>query len=168
MLSWQCGTASGMYLEGAEIQAVIALVHPNYDAPPYQAYLMMVGIVSVGAFFNIYLAKHLPMIEGVFLIGHILGFFAIIITLGVLSPTVSASQVFGSFESASGYPSLGLSILVGQMSAVYGLIGSDGAVHMVRPIASFVVHVMLTYILRPKRPRTPLSMFLAQSPIHTS
>jgi len=131
MLSWQCGTASGMFLEGAEIQAVIALVHPNYDAPPYQAYLMMVGIVSVGAFFNIYLAKHLPMIEGIFLIGHILGFFAIVITLGVLSPTVPASQVFGSFQSSSGYSSLGLSILVGQMSAVYGLIGSDGAVHMV-------------------------------------
>ena len=132
MLSWQCGTASGMYLEGAEIQAVIALVHPNYDAPPYQAYLMMVGIVSIGAFFNIYLAKHLPMVEGIFLVGHILGFFAIVITLGVLSPTVPASQVFGSFQSASGYSSLGLSILVGQMSAVYGLIGSDGAVHMVR------------------------------------
>ncbi|GAM87006.1 hypothetical protein ANO11243_050270 [Dothideomycetidae sp. 11243] len=130
-----------MFLEGAEIQAVITLIHPNYSAPPYQAYLIMVAIVSISAVFNIHLARHLPMLEGVFLLGHLLGFALIILTLGILSPKVSASSVFTTFESQSGYSSLGLGVLVGQMSAVYGLIGSDGAVHMAEETKNAAINV---------------------------
>lgn len=123
MLSWQCGTASGMFLEGAEVQAVIALTHPEYVAKSWQAYLLMVMMVSMGAIINIYGARYFPRIEGYFLVGHIVGFLAIIITLGILSPTVPASQVFSNFQNEAGWSSLSLSILVGQMSAVYGIIG---------------------------------------------
>lgn len=42
----------------------------------------------LSVFFNTLGARHLPLFESLILILHIVGFFAVIITLGVLAPKV--------------------------------------------------------------------------------
>lgn len=44
--------------------------------------------------FNVYLVRKLPLIEGVLVIIHIFGFFGVVVTMWVLSPTGDPKTVF--------------------------------------------------------------------------
>lgn len=49
---------------------------------------MTMGVTLLSVFFNTLGARHLPLFESLILVLHIVGFFAVIITLGVLAPKV--------------------------------------------------------------------------------
>ena len=87
-------------------------------------------MVTIGLLLNTWAAKHLPLIEGIILVFHIFGFAVVLIVLWILSPKNDAHTVFFNFENNGGWESIGLSMLVGQVTSIYGLIGSDGAAHM--------------------------------------
>jgi choline transport protein len=70
------------------------------------------------------------MVEGLVLIIHLLGFFAIVIPLWILAPRNSAQAVFTQFSNAGGWSTTGLSVMVGMLSPIYALLGVDSAVHM--------------------------------------
>lgn len=129
-LSWQCGTCSGMFLLGTQIQGLIAITHDEYSPQPWQGYLFVILMVSLGLLLNTWGAKQLPLVEGIILVLHIFGFAAVLIVLWILSPKNSAHDVFTTFENSGGWSTMGLSMLVGQVTSIYGLIGSDGAAHM--------------------------------------
>lgn len=74
-------------------------------------------------FINTGLAKWLPKVEGVFLIFHILGFFAIIIPLVYLGPHGSAKDVFATFLNEGGWSTNGLSFFVGLVASVFTFTG---------------------------------------------
>ena len=84
------------------------------------------------------LAKRLPTIEIGVLFLHLLGFFGVLIPLWVLAPRNStmnsAKMVFTQFEDLGGWPTQGLSFMVGLLTSVYGLLGADSAVHMAEEI----------------------------------
>lgn len=119
-----------MFLLGTQIQGLIAITHQNYDRKPYQGYLIVVLMVTLGLLVVTLGAKLLPLIEGIILVFHILGFIAVLVVLWVLSPKNTAHEVFFTFENNGGWSTIGLSMLVGQVTSIYGLIGSDGAAHM--------------------------------------
>lgn len=48
----------------------------------------------------------------------------------MLSLKNTANEVFFTFENSGGWSTTGLSMLVGQVTSIYGLIGSDGAAHI--------------------------------------
>ncbi|KXT11644.1 hypothetical protein AC579_7030 [Pseudocercospora musae] len=129
-LSWQCGTCSGMFLLGTQIQGLIAITHEDYSPQQWQGYLFVILMVSLGLLLNTWGAKQLPLVEGLILVLHIFGFATVLIVLWILSAKNSAYQVFTTFENSGGWSSIGLSMLVGQVTSIYGLIGSDGAAHM--------------------------------------
>ena len=54
----------------------------------------------------------------------------IVAILWALGPRNSADQVFLEFTNLGGWSSIGLSVMVGQISAIWALICSDSAVHM--------------------------------------
>ena len=81
-------------------------------------------------FFNTFLVKKLPLVEGIVLIVHIFGFFGVIITLWVLGPRGNAHDVFTTFNNYGGWSSDGLSAVVGILAVMIPLLGADGAVHM--------------------------------------
>lgn len=58
---------------------------------------MIIAIATVAIVFNTFFAKKLPLIEGLMLVIHIFGFFAILIPLWVLSPRAPAEEVFTQF-----------------------------------------------------------------------
>jgi hypothetical protein len=48
----------------------------------------------------------------------------------VLAPRNTASVVFTQFTDGGGWPSMGLALMVGQITALYACICSDAAAHM--------------------------------------
>lgn len=119
-----------MFLLGTQIQGLIAITHDSYEPKPYQGYLLVILMVTMGLLLNTWGAKQLPLIEGIILVLHVFGFATVIVVLWVLSPKNTADDVFFTFDNSGGWSSTGLSMLVGQVTSIYGLIGSDGAAHM--------------------------------------
>jgi len=48
----------------------------------------------------------------------------------VLGPRSPSKEVFGGFQDNAGWGSIGLSVLVGQLSPIFSLLGADAATHM--------------------------------------
>lgn len=119
-----------MFLLGIQIQGLIAITHDSYTPQHWQGYLFVILMVTIGLLLNTWGAKQLPLIEGIILVFHIFGFATVLIVLWILSPKNSAHTVFTNFENSGGWSTTGLSMLVGQVTSIYGLIGSDGAAHM--------------------------------------
>ena len=122
--------ASLAFIDGTVIQGLIVLNNADYVYERWHGTLLVMAILSFAIIFNTFLAQRLPMVEGVILILHILGFFAIIIPLWILAPRNSAHMVFTEFQNLGGWSSQGLSFLVGLLSPIYALLGVDSAVHM--------------------------------------
>ena len=129
-LGWQTGLASIAFIVGTVIQGLIVLNNPNYIFERWHGTLIVIAIISFSVIFNTFLAHKLPMVEGIVLIIHLLGFFAILIPLWVLAPRGSAKDVFTTFENFGGWSKQGTSVMVGMLSSVYALLGVDSAVHM--------------------------------------
>ena len=120
-LSWQAGTASGSFLTGTLIQGWIKLNNPEYEPQNWQGTLLVFAMVLVLFVANIWGAKSMPIINNFLLIVHVFGFFAVIIVLWTMAPRNSAEKVFTEFTNSGGWSSMGVSLMVGQISAIYGL-----------------------------------------------
>ncbi|MCJ1396698.1 hypothetical protein MMC18_009590 [Xylographa bjoerkii] len=130
VLGWQTGCASLAFLAGTVIQGLLVINDANYVFKNWHGTLLVIAITVFTIIFNSFLAKKLPMIEGIVLIIHLLGFFAVLIALWVLSPRNDPTAVFTQFSNGGGWSTTGTSVMVGLLSPVYALIGSDSAVHM--------------------------------------
>jgi amino acid transporter len=137
------------YICGTLIQALIVLHNLNSAAaedptqPPsfytpqgWQNTLLLWAAVLLALTVNTVLAKHLPKIEGFILYVHIFGFFAILVPLLYLSERVPSKVVFTTFNNGGEWPSTGVAFLVGMITNVGSLLGSDGAVHMSEEVHS--------------------------------
>lgn len=130
VLGWQTGIVSVAFLAANQIQGLVILNNPNYVPERWHGTLIVIAVAGFSIVFNTLLARKLPLIEGIVLVLHVLGFFAIFITMWVLGPRSPAKEVFGGFQDNAGWGNVGLSVLVGQLSAIFSLLGSDAATHM--------------------------------------
>lgn len=133
MLGWQVNIGSGSYLVGLQIQGLITLNDQNYVPQQWHGTLFVIAVATVAITFNTFFARKLPLIEGIMLLLHVFGFFAILIPLWVFAPKVSAKTVFTEFSQVTGWPSMGTACLVGLIGPLYSLLGPDSAVHMGKP-----------------------------------
>ncbi|QIX02550.1 hypothetical protein AMS68_008067 [Peltaster fructicola] len=149
VLGWQVNIAAGSYLVALQLQGIILLNDDDYIPQPWHATLMIIAVAVVAILFNTFFAARLPLIEGLMLIIHIFGFFAILIPVWILAPRQDASDVFTSFINSSGWPTQGLSCLVGIIGPLYSLLGADAAVHMSEEIqdASRILPVGMVWTL---------------------
>jgi len=120
-LSWQAGTAAGSFLTGTLIQGWIKLNNPEYEPKNWQGTLLVIAMVLVLFVANIWGARSMPIINNFLLIVHVFGLFAVIIVLWVMAPRNSAERVFTEFTNSGGWSSMGVSLMVGQISSIYGL-----------------------------------------------
>lgn len=150
-LSWQAGFASGPFLVGTIIQALLTVNDLSYEPRNWQGTLFVFAVVLLIFILNVWAANAMPFIINLLFFAHVFGFLAIIVILWVRSPHNTADVVFTQFSNEGGWNSMGLSLMVGQISAIYGLICSDGAAHISEEIqnAGFAVaHTMVwSYIL---------------------
>lgn len=95
-----------------------------------------IAIALFAAGFNTFLAKRLPMFEGIVLFAHLLGFFCVMIPLWVLAPKVPLREVFGApgFADFGGWGSIGAACVVGQLAASSAFVGVDSAAHMAEEV----------------------------------
>ncbi|EXV05570.1 amino acid permease family protein [Metarhizium robertsii] len=141
-VSWQSIVALDAFLIGSVIQGLITLNDDSYSPTRWQGTLFVFAAVIGVSLFNVFAAKHLPLAEGSFVTLYIFSFFPVIVTLLVLAPKQSASDVFTKFtDNGAGWPSISLTVMVGQVSSMFVVLGSDSVAHMAEEIrdASVVV-----------------------------
>ena len=132
ILAWLATIATGSFLAAQMTQGVAVLNYENYTKPQYQGTLMIWGILLVCAFFNTVIANQLPGVEATFLVLHVVGFFAILIPLVHFSPHAKASDVFATYLNEGGWPTKGVTFMVGMTGAAFPFAGADAAVHVSR------------------------------------
>ncbi|KAM0721382.1 hypothetical protein Q7P37_002306 [Cladosporium fusiforme] len=130
LLGWQVGNTAIGYLCGTILQGMVALNNPSYVPTNWHAVLIIWAVLTFSLVFNTFLAARLPLLEGVVLVIHVCGFFAILIVLWVLADTDPASEVFTSFYNGGGWPTQGAACLVGILSPVFSFVGPDAATYM--------------------------------------
>lgn len=124
------GIAGVCFFAAELIEALIILNNPSYVPQAYHSTLLIIAVAAFSILFNTFLAKRLPLVEAILLVVHIAGFFAILIPLWTLAPRANAKVVFTTFNNGGGWNSEGTSALVGLLTAVISLTGSDSAAHM--------------------------------------
>lgn len=132
------------------IQGLIILNNPDYEAKRYHGTLIAMTITVAVSLFNIFLARHLPLVEGCILILHFAGFFAIVVSLWVLAPRTPHALVWNNFQDGGGWGSIGLACLVGMLTNVGAFVGSDAAAHMseeLRNASKVLPRAMLTTVI---------------------
>ncbi|KKK27214.1 putative GABA permease [Aspergillus rambellii] len=130
VLSWQAGSASGSFLTGTIIQGLISIRNPNYNPEAWQGTLFVFAMVLVIYIFNVYAADLMPILNNLLMVLHMVSWAVIVIVLWAMAPHQPARAVFAQWTNLGGWHSMGLSVMVGQISAIYGSMSSDATAHM--------------------------------------
>ncbi|KAI3335885.1 amino acid/polyamine transporter I [Ustulina deusta] len=139
-LAWIAILAVGSIFTGTIIQGLIILNWPNYEPQNFHGALLAWAVIAVCIFVNTVVAGLLPILEGIILLIHVLGFIATLITLVYLMPHSSAADVFFRSLNEGNWPSQGLSYLVGFIGNVATFV-ADAAVHMAEEIENPAMNV---------------------------
>lgn len=134
VLGYLIGVTISSFLAGAIIQGLIVLNSPEtYIYERWHGTMIAICITICIAIFNIFLANHLPLVEGVILILHFAGWIAIVIPLWVLGPRTPHSGVWNTFLDA-GWNNEGLACMIGFITSAGSFAGGDAAAHMAEEI----------------------------------
>ncbi|KAL8786989.1 MAG: hypothetical protein Q9195_007967 [Heterodermia aff. obscurata] len=130
-LAWQSATASGSFLSGTIIQGLASVNYPDYEATRWQGTLLVFGMVLVLLGANIWGWRALPTAQHLALAFHVSLFLAIVVCFWALTPELQPARVvFTHFYNGGGWATTGLSLMVGQISAIFGSLSSDAAAHL--------------------------------------
>jgi amino acid transporter len=130
---WQGSVASSALLTGNMILGLASLNDNSFEPSLWQGTLLFWAILAFAVFVNTLVSSALPKFEGLILVLHVLGFFAIIIPLVILGPHGDSQEIFTSFVNNGRWPSHGLSFMVGMMGNAFAFIGTDAAFHVCLP-----------------------------------
>lgn len=125
-LAWQAGSASGSFLTETIIQGLISIRDPTYQREKCQGTLFVFAMVLVIYIFNVYASDLMPVLNNLWMILHVLSWAVILIVLWAMAPRY-AMEKYGSIAT------MRLSMMIGQISAIYGSLSMCQAVsaHMV-------------------------------------
>jgi choline transport protein len=115
--------AVGSILTGKMIQGLVILNYPDYEPKDYHGVFFAWSVIAVCVFVNTVIAGLLPILEGVVLFAHILGFIAVLLVLLYLSPKSSVEDVFFRTLNEGLWPTQGLSFCVGFIGNVATFVG---------------------------------------------
>ncbi|OCK76744.1 putative GABA permease [Lepidopterella palustris CBS 459.81] len=127
---WQGAIVSISFLAGTIIQGLLVLNIPTYVFERWHGTMLVIAISTFAILFNTFLAKKLPLVEGLVLVLHVLGLFAIIIPLWILAPRNNSKAVFTEFSNNGGWSSTGTSTMIGLITPIISMLGFDCSVHM--------------------------------------
>lgn len=132
LTGWQALVASGGFVTGTMIQGLILLTHPDYGTAMqnWHGTLLFWGVVLLGFAINSAIGSLLAKFEGLVLVLHLLGFFAIMLPLALLSEHGDSAAVFNNFYNLGDWQTQGLSFCIGLLGNVFAFLGADGAIHV--------------------------------------
>ncbi|KAF5973486.1 amino acid permease 2 (AAP-2) [Fusarium bulbicola] len=140
-LGWLASFASSCYTIAFQVQACINVTKPDFAFTPWQIALIMWAVIVVTIAFNTWGTAFFPQLETASLVGHLLGFFAVMIPLWVLCDKNDAHDVFLQFTDQSGWDNMGFANISSQIYVLWCCFGSDSIVHLSEEVknASIVV-----------------------------
>lgn len=145
-LSWQAGNAADCFLTGTITQALLVVNNPDYEPQRWQGTLFVFAMVFVLYIINIWGHDFWPRIQNGLMVLHVLAFLAVVLTLWVMAPHNTSKAVFTEFHNGGGWPTVGLSLMVGQISAIYSVLGTSAFGNLHETLTDFM------YRLRRNRP----------------
>lgn len=130
-LGWVTGNPAAAQITSTMIQGLVLLKNENANITTlWQTTLLIFAFLIIACAFNIWLARTLPMAEGIFLMLHVFGFFAFLLVLWIMSDHAPASAVFTNFNDLGGWGNKGLSTLVGITTPLWCFLCPDAGAHM--------------------------------------
>jgi hypothetical protein len=118
-------------LSGTIIQGLIALSNADYVPHPWHSTLLYWSVVAFGLVINtVGGSSLLAKFEGLILVLHVIGFFAVLIPLVYMSDHGSAKDVFATWVNDGAWETQGVSFFVGLIGVVFAFAGGDAAVHV--------------------------------------
>lgn len=122
-IAWIAVLATGSIFVGTILQGLIILDNESYVSQKWHGTLLCWAVLAVAIFINTVVSGLLPMIEGIILVLHVLGFVAVLVPLVYLAPHGSAASVFKVTLNEGGWPTPGLSYCVGFIGNVATFVG---------------------------------------------
>lgn len=135
-IAWQAGNALGIFLVGSLIQTMILVNNENYAFPNWHGTLLACAAMLLAYTGNVYGSRILPYWQIPVFVIHILGYFAFLVPIWVNAPAATHAQVWKDFSNSGGWSSVGLSVMVGQLSGIGQQTGIDTAAHMSEEVKS--------------------------------
>ena len=137
MFGRQAGNASGLYLCAILIQSLIGIKDTSYGFAAWQGWLLVIAVTGICVGFNIWGEPILPHLENAFMPVYVAAFIATIAVMWALCPHVDAHTALMEVTNEGGWSSIGLSLMVGQISAIFAL-GGESAVSAVCRVGSYL------------------------------
>ena len=101
------------------------MTHPSYEGKSWHTFLLLWAAIGYAVFVNTVIGRLLPRVEGLILVVHILGFFAVILPLIFFGPHQDASEVFTTFLNKGNFHTKGLSFMVGIAGTAFPFLGKS-------------------------------------------
>jgi len=141
-LAWIATVATETLFAGTMVQGVIALDYPDYEIERWHGTLLTWAVICGCIFVNVVIPAWLPRFEVFILVFHIAGFFAILITLLVMTPELgSNASVWLTSLNEGGWPTQGVSYCVGFLGNVATFVGADASVHLAEEVSNAAVNI---------------------------
>jgi choline transport protein len=143
-LAWVATVATETLFAGTMIQGIVSLDYPDYDTSTqrWHGTLLTWCVICVCIFVNVVIPAWLPRFEVFILVFHIAGFFAILITLLVMTPELgSNASVWLTSLNEGGWPTQGVSYCVGFLGNVATFVGADASVHLAEEVSNPAVNI---------------------------
>lgn len=121
-LGWLASTAGSGIVTATIIQSVVAVHDESFVFSNWKLTLIMLAILAVTIGFNTWGSTTLPSIETGSLVAHLAGFVITVIAVLAKAPKNSASDVFTTFSSSSGWD-IRTGCLLAQVTVLYANLG---------------------------------------------
>ncbi|KAF2625635.1 amino acid transporter [Macroventuria anomochaeta] len=141
VLGWQTAAATVSYLTGKQLQALIILWDSSYVPQAWQGTMLIWAVLAVSLIFNTFFSRKLPLVEGVIVVLHVAGFFAVIIPLWVMGDRSNTGDVFTLFQDNMEWGNVPLSTMVGLTGAASCFVGIEAGAHMAEEVRN-AAHVI--------------------------
>lgn len=140
------------------IQSLISNDNASYDWTNLRSTLIGFPVILIVYLLNVYAAHKMPLLQNMMLILYVFGFIVIMVTMLVLSPRIEFGDVFTQFSNTGGYSTMGLSLMVGQLTPIFAFLCTSGSSHLPR-IWLMVRQVPTLHHICPRRSRTHHSQY---------
>ncbi|KAI5363086.1 Putative amino acid/polyamine transporter I [Septoria linicola] len=134
-IGWQARFTVICYLLAGIMLALVETNHDDFHSTKWQRNLLTIAVASVVSAFNALAAAHLSIAEGVFALCHVYALVPIVVSLWLLASKGSVADVFLNFTDNGGnWPSSALGVLVGQLPAMFTVLGSEATAHIAEEV----------------------------------
>ncbi|KAH8594759.1 putative amino acid permease [Bisporella sp. PMI_857] len=139
VFAWQAAVSSIFFQIATQVQGLVVLNYPDYDAKRWHGTLLMWAALLFNFAINVYGIRILPALQVIGGIFHIAFFVILVVPLVLLSPRSTPEFVFTEILNEGGWKNDGIAWCLGLLTVTFCFLGFDGAVHMSEEVRNAAV-----------------------------